>query len=63
MGLVWGCADLSPALRSEEPKMPQVEIDAIAPDFTLTDFRGVDFTLSRLRHRKSVVLVFNRGFT
>jgi len=43
--------------------MPRVSIDAIAPDFSLPDFTGKPFTLSDLRDRKLVLLVFNRGFT
>jgi len=43
--------------------MPQVAIDAVAPDFLLKDHRGEDFTLSDLRGRRNALLVFNRGFT
>lgn len=42
--------------------MPRVAIDALAPDFTLEDYRGRPFSLSSLRGERSVVLVFNRGF-
>jgi len=42
--------------------MPEVQIDAVAPDFTLDDFNGNEFKLSNLRGEKRVVLVFNRGF-
>ena len=33
-----------------------------APDFSLKSFDGQPFTLSDFCARKSVVLVFNRGF-
>jgi peroxiredoxin len=42
--------------------MPQVELNAPAPDFSLTDFRGNLVKLSDFREEKNVVLVFNRGF-
>jgi len=42
--------------------MPRVEIDAIAPDFTLPDFDGEPVSLSGFREDKNVLLVFNRGF-
>lgn len=41
--------------------MPEVKIDAAAPDFELADFRGAAFKLSDLRGRSNVLLVFNRG--
>jgi peroxiredoxin len=43
--------------------MPEVKIDAEAPEFVLKDFRGKEFRLSALRGQERVVLVFNRGFT
>ncbi len=43
--------------------MPEVKIDAPAPEFVLEDFLGVEFKLSDLRGQKHAVLVFNRGFT
>jgi peroxiredoxin len=43
--------------------MPEVKIDAEAPDFVLKDFRGEEFRLSALRGQRHVVLIFNRGFT
>ena len=43
--------------------MPEIEIDAEAPEFALKDFQGEDFRLSALRGQKRVVLIFNRGFT
>ncbi len=42
--------------------MPKVRLDKQAPDFTLKDFNGKQFTLSNFRERKHVLLVFNRGF-
>ena len=41
----------------------RVEINAMAPDFSLPDFTGRQVNLSDYRERKQVVLVFNRGFT
>jgi hypothetical protein len=35
----------------------------VAPDFTLEDSDGQSVSLSDFRHRRHVVLVFNRGFT
>lgn len=43
--------------------MPRVSINQIAPDFSLTDFKGNVFKLSDLRGQKNVLLVFNRTFT
>lgn len=42
--------------------MPRVELNMQAPDFTLPDFQGEQFTLSSLLEKKSVIIVFNRGF-
>jgi len=39
-----------------------VAINEAAPDFTLADFDGKPFTLSKLKGDKHAVLVFNRGF-
>ena len=42
--------------------MPRVTLDQPAPDFTLTNFHGTPFTLSTLKGKKNVLLVFNRTF-
>jgi mycoredoxin-dependent peroxiredoxin len=42
--------------------MSKVELNAPAPDFTLTDFHGNKVSLSDFRGNKNVLLVFNRGF-
>jgi peroxiredoxin len=42
--------------------MPQVTLNAPAPDFELTDLRGKTVRLSDYRGRTNVLLVFNRGF-
>lgn len=42
--------------------MAKVELNASAPDFTLTDYTGRKITLSQFRGKKNVLLVFNRGF-
>lgn len=43
--------------------MPRVSLNQLAPNFTLPDFSGNDFTLADLKGQKNVLLVFNRGFT
>ena len=43
--------------------MPRVSLNQSAPNFTLPDFSGKDFSLSDLKGQKIVLLVFNRGFT
>lgn len=43
--------------------MSRVALQAVAPDFTLTDFRGEEIKLSDFKGRSNVLLVFNRGFT
>jgi peroxiredoxin len=48
-------------LKGDKP-VPRVQLDAIAPDFTLEDFRGRVVRLSDYRDNKHVILVFNRGF-
>ena len=42
--------------------MPKVEVDTPAPDFTLTDFRGREVSLSGYTGERHVIIVFNRGF-
>lgn len=42
--------------------MAMIELDNAAPDFTARDYRGDEFTLSRLRKSSRVLLVFDRGF-
>ncbi|WP_256436415.1 hypothetical protein [Alkalibacter rhizosphaerae] len=39
-----------------------IEIDKKAPDFTIADWQGNDFTLSSHFGKKNIFLVFNRGF-
>lgn len=48
--------DLPPA------DLERVKVGAVAPDFTLEDVDGRPVTLSSLRGRKKVVLVFYRGY-
>jgi peroxiredoxin len=43
--------------------MSQVQLDAPAPDFTLTDYKGNSVSLSDFKDEQNVLLVFNRGFT
>lgn len=43
--------------------MPKVIINTPAPDFALTDYKGLLFSLSDLHGKADVLLVFNRTFT
>ena len=43
--------------------MPIVELNAVAPDFTLEDVNGNNVSLSQFKGSKTVLLVLNRGFT
>ena len=40
----------------------RVELNQVAPDFTLEDFKGNAVSISDFRDKKNVLLVFNRGF-
>ncbi len=40
----------------------RVELNRPAPDFTLTDFKGIEVRLSDFQNKRNVLLVFNRGF-
>jgi peroxiredoxin len=42
--------------------MPQVALNAPAPDFILDDFQGKTVRLSAFFGKANVLLVFNRGF-
>ena len=42
--------------------MPKVQLNAQAPDFTLTNFEGQPMSLTDFKGEKHVLLVFNRGF-
>ena len=42
--------------------MPKVSINSPAPDFELLDFHGNLVSLSHLKEKQNVLLVFNRGF-
>lgn len=41
--------------------MANVEVNKKAPDFELSDFNGEKFTLSSLKGKSNVLVVFNRG--
>jgi peroxiredoxin len=43
--------------------MARVSLDAVAPDFEMTDYQGRSLRLAELKGQKNVLLVFNRGFT
>jgi peroxiredoxin len=40
----------------------RIELNKIAPDFSLTDIDGQEIRLSNFRDKANVLLVFNRGF-
>ncbi len=42
--------------------MPRVSLNQTAPNFSLPDFSGNEFTLADLNGKKIVLLVFNRTF-
>ena len=42
--------------------MPKVELNAPAPEFTLSDFNGHSVSLAHFKERKNVLAVFNRAF-
>jgi peroxiredoxin len=42
--------------------MPKVQLNTLAPDFTLEDINDKSVRLADFRGRKNVVLVCNRGF-
>lgn len=42
--------------------MARVELNTIAPEFALEDYRGQMVRLSDYHQQKHVILVFNRGF-
>jgi peroxiredoxin len=42
--------------------MPKVELNNLAPDFSLPDFNGNPINISDYKDQKHVLLVFNRGF-
>lgn len=42
--------------------MPKVDINTLAPDFSLQDYKGNPFRLKERTKESNVLLVFNRGF-
>lgn len=42
--------------------MLRVELNAVAPDFTLQDFNGKTVSLADFTGQENVLVVFNRGF-
>jgi peroxiredoxin len=42
--------------------MPKVDINTLAPDFSLQDYKGKPVCLKELTNESNVLLVFNRGF-
>ena len=40
----------------------RVQLDQIAPEFTLMDANGQKISLSNFKDKSNVLLVFNRGF-
>lgn len=43
--------------------MGLIKLSQVAPDFQMDDFNGQRVNLSDYRNGKSVVLIFNRGFS
>ncbi len=48
---------------AKEQRMPRISLNQGAPDFSLADYNGQTVTLSDMRGKKNVLLVFNRTFT
>lgn len=42
--------------------MSSIEINKIAPDFAMDDFKGNSFRLSEQKGKNNVLIVLNRGF-
>jgi peroxiredoxin len=42
--------------------MGVIKLSQVAPDFKLDDFNGQQVSLADYLHKKSVILIFNRGF-
>jgi cytochrome oxidase Cu insertion factor (SCO1/SenC/PrrC family) len=57
-------AQLGPKEPATQPatEIERVKVGQAAPDFTLEDSGGKAMSLSELRGKKSVVLVFYRGY-
>jgi hypothetical protein len=43
--------------------MGRVSLYDQAPEVDLQDFNGIPFKLLQLKHKKNVLLIFNRGFS
>jgi len=43
--------------------MSIVEVNKLAPDFEIDDFKGNNFKLSDYKEKKNVLIVLNRGFS
>ncbi len=58
------CAQLGPKDGGDLPatELERVKMGQAAPDFTLEDVDGKSTTLSEFRGKKTVVLVFYRGY-
>ena len=42
--------------------MARIQLDAVAPEFTLENHQGQTVRLSDYGEQKHVILIFNRGF-
>jgi peroxiredoxin len=42
--------------------MASIEVNKMAPDFQMEDYKGETFQLSSFKEKKNVLIVFNRGF-
>jgi peroxiredoxin len=43
-------------------KMASIEVNQVAPDFEIEDFKGNKFKLSSFKGNSNVLMVLNRGF-
>ena len=43
--------------------MARISLNQVAPDFSLTDYRGDTVRLADFRGKQNVLLIFNRTFT
>ena len=64
VGLVWAQTKLGPSDTQTLPPsdLNRVKVGDVAPDFTLEKEAGKAVTLSSYRGKKSLVLVFYRGY-
>jgi peroxiredoxin len=42
--------------------MARLDVNTLAPDFSLPDYTGKNFSLSNYKGKSHILVVFNRGF-